>query len=169
MKILITHGRKLKMSGEIHEEYIARLDLTVEVCQKNNLDKVILLGAQTRKNTVSEARAGYEYIKNRIKVPIILDEDTRSCSEQVRAVKKMVNGANVHEVYAVMGKTSMARLKYLYKKLWPEMYIKIKFISAEDFYPSFFYIIEKIYFIFALIDPHEKVFVRFTKKIFRNG
>lgn len=173
MKIIIVHGEKPFRGGQIHREFVARLNKAVQLCREDKFDALIISGGQTRKNISTEARQGFEYLKGKINNRVILEDKSRSTSENIQYTKTLVNNLGQldknSEIYAITSAKRNRRARYMYFMLWPEAAGAVKFAPAEDAYPWAVSLLEKIYFFFALIDPYEKVFGRVAKKLFRNG
>jgi len=168
MNLIIVHGEKSTSGGRMHPAFKSRLDACISIIKEKPVELIIITGGQTRKNVPTEAKLGFEYLKNKFNTPILLEEKARTTSENIRYSKVLVGHKSLEKIIVISSKKRMFRLKYLYWRLWPEVYSKIRFIKTKDFYSIFFYPLEFFYLIFAIIDPREKLFARFTKKVFRS-
>ncbi len=173
MKILIIHGEKSGKLGGIHKEFLVRLNKAINLSKENKFDKIIISGGQTRKNIPSEAGQGFEYLNNKITGQIFLEDKSKTTPENVQYTKTIIKNWGIplrdFEIYVISSKTRIARLKYLYSVIFPEVYSKIKFIPADDSYGFVYQLIEKIYHLIAFIDPYEKILGKWKKELFRNG
>ena len=75
----------------------------------------------------------------------------------------------IEKIIAITSRKRIFRIRYLYWRLWRDVYPKIVFVGAKDYYPVFYYFAEFFYFLYDLVDPHERLLVRFVKRIFRNA
>lgn len=166
-RIIIVHGEKPLSSGQMHPEFIRRLDKCIEIAQP--YDCIIITGGQTRKNAQPEAQQGQQYLLCKLKNKIILEKEARTTSENIRFVKKMILETRNKTFVAISSLKRIPRLKYLYKRLFPETRGSITFLGVMDDYSIWYSLVECCYFLFAVVDPQEKTIVRLFKKIFRNG
>jgi hypothetical protein len=169
MNIIIVHGEKPLSSGEIHPEFIRRLNQALEISKNAEIDLIIISGGQTRKNAKPEAEMGFDYLSPKTKTPILLEIKSKTTFENIIFTKNLLENREIDLAYIVSSKKRMFRIKYLYKLSWPQIFLKVRFIEVEDEYPSLFYLVELFYFFFAILDREEKFFAKFSKIIFRNG
>ncbi len=170
-RIIIVHGEKSKPSGEIHPAFIERLDKAIEISKQVSPDFIVITGGQTRKISPSEAQTGYDYLKDKIKIPILIEKESRTTIENIKFTKKLLADSRfeINKLYVITSQKRIFRIKFLYRRLWPEIYEEIKFIPAKDFYPILFYPYEALCLLLNLLDLNERFLLPFGKKFFRNG
>lgn len=169
MKFLVVHGEKPTRKLTIHRAFVARLDAAARIANQEKFDAIILTGGCTRKGAISEAQMGSDYLSKRVSTRLMLECEARSTSENIRNVRRILADENIGFLTVISSKKRIWRLKYLYHRLWKDMSGKISFASAPDFYWWPYYLAEAFYFLFAFLDPEEKLFARVTKKLFRNA
>jgi hypothetical protein len=172
MHIIIVHGEKPLRSGMIHPELIFRLEKALDLTKSESIDLIVITGGQTRKMCASEAAMGYAFIKRQTNIPVLLEEKSHTTAENIMFTKALLKEKNIgpiDKLIAISGKKRMRREKYLYRRLWKELFPKITFVPAKDLHPFPYYLAELLYFIFALIDPRGKTVTHITEKIFRNA
>jgi uncharacterized SAM-binding protein YcdF (DUF218 family) len=127
-------------------------------------------GGKIRKNAPTEADMGKNYLKNKIRIPTILEKRAKTTIENIKYVKELINkrGRRIEKLAVITSKKRIFKIKYLYKRLWPELKGKIEFHGAKDFYPAIFSLWERISLISNAIDINEKFVHRITKRFFRS-
>ncbi len=168
--VVIIHGEKPKPSGSIHPAFLERLKKVIELSQKSPLDLIVVTGGKTRKGVESEAAIGCRYLKSRIQVPILKEDQSRTTIENINFTKKLLSSKIIFfkEIFVITSGKRIFRIKFLYRKLWPEEYGKMKFIPTKDFYPSFFYLYEALSLFLDMFDIKERFLLGATKRFFRN-
>ena len=175
IKIIIVHGEKTHRTGKIHEAYIERLNKALGLTQKIKPDLIVLTGGRTREIAKSEAELGKEYLegkgKGKIKTPLLLESRSRTTIENIRFTKKILekNKIKAGEFFIITSQKRISRIKYLYKKIWPDIYKNSKFIGARDFYPFWFSTYEWLSLLLDTFDIKERFLLAFTKKMYRNN
>ncbi|MFA6909484.1 MAG: YdcF family protein [Patescibacteria group bacterium] len=166
---IIVHGEKPDSTCSIHREFIRRLDKAIKYAQKGTFDGIIITGGITRKNCPSEASMGAEYLRDKTGIPIIIEEASHTTIENIRFTKQLIAQYAPDTLTVVSSAKRMFRIKYLYGQLWPEMQGKFIFVSSSDSYSMFFFALEMIYLVYALLDIGERFIPHITKQLFRNG
>ena len=180
--LLIINGVQFKKDLAPDPEFIARLNKTIELVNKNinnttPVDAIIISGGLTRKGCLSEAEFGQQYLKRQVaaqNIPIFREEESHTTIENIKFTKKLVGSIpefqidKIGKITIVTSTSRLPRLKHLYKKLWPGIQNKTEFIIAP--YPQNFFLpfMEFLYLIYSIFDIHEKSLAHFTKKILRN-
>ena len=168
--IAIIHGERPLRDGRQHPDYIKRLNKLVELIREGEpIRAVFITGGSTRINALPEADFGKEYLRKKINIPIIVEDKSRTTIENIKYVKEMVNSGPLSKAYVITSKKRMPRLKFLYKRLWPDLYYKTTFVSSPDKLPSYFYFTEVLCTVYSIFDLNEKFIPKFGKIIFRNG
>lgn len=168
MNYIIIHGEKHNSDCSIHSAFKERLKKAILISKKQKNSIIIILGGKTRKNCISESKAGKNFLRYKIKKKIIVEQKSKTTIENIKFLKKILNHKKFHKLYVITSKKRIFRLKLLYQMFWPGIYLKIKFIPSKDSYPLFFYLKEIIYLLFNYIDSNEKGITFITKKLFRN-
>jgi len=168
MKILIIHGERPKRNQELHPAFEERLKLATILSGKNNYDLVVITGGKTKKKFRTEVEIGREFLEGKILTPFLLEECAVTSVENIKFTKKLLQNRKIDSADIITSETRIPRLKYLYKKLWPELYTKSQFYGAKDFYSPFFLLGEFIYYLYAHVDIQEKYISRITKRLFKN-
>lgn len=168
-KIIIVHGEKPTRSCAIHPAFIERLKVAIAVCDKEKFDYLIISGGQTRRKCRAESEIGLSYLKGKVSIPVLLEGQARSTSENIRYSREIAGSMEIEKIIAITSRKRIFRIRYLYWRLWRDVYPKIVFVGAKDYYPVFYYFAEFFYFLYDLVDPHERLLVRFVKRIFRNA
>ena len=169
MNILLIHGEKPLKNKALHPAFEERLKLALKLSNNNDYDLILISGGQTRSNQPSEASSGYAYLRNKTTVPIILEENSKTTIENILFSRNVLQNYNITGIDIITGKRWSRRGKYLYKKLWPEIYNKARFFAARDFYPFLYYLAEVAYYLYALVDIEERWLPKITKRLFRNS
>lgn len=132
---------------------------------------VVVTGGETRRGCQSEAASGAAFLDSRVSVPVLREEHARTTSENVRRVKSLMQNRSVAPTsyLVITSKTRLFRVRYLYRRLWPERFLHAQFIGAKDTYAFWYLFLERLYFLYNLIDPRERTLARMTKKFFRNN
>lgn len=180
--LLIINGVQFKKDLTTDPEFIARLNKAIELANQstNNkapIDAIIISGGLTRKDCPSEASFGEQYLKKQIttqSIPIFKEEESHTTIENIKFTKNLIEKIpefdlnKIEQITIVTTPGRLPRLKYLYKKLWPETQSKTEFVVAS--YPQNFLLpfTEFLYLIYSVFDIHEKSLARFTKRILRN-
>ncbi|MFA6354118.1 MAG: YdcF family protein [Candidatus Paceibacterota bacterium] len=170
-RIIIVHGEKSKPSGEIHPAFIERLNKAIEISKQVSPDFIVIASGQTRKISPPEAQTGYDYLKDKIKTPILIEKESRTTIENIKFTKKLLTDGKIeiNKLYVVTSRKRIFRIKFLYRRLWPEIYEEIEFIPTKDFYPILFYPYKALYLLLNLLDIKERFLLPLGKKFFRNG
>lgn len=168
MHIILVFGEKPLPSGQMHPELGLRLEKAMEIINKDGADLLVISGGQTRHNAPSEAEMGQAYLGNKISIPILLEKNARSTSENIRFTRKLLADRRIDRLTVITGHKRLWRVKYLCRGLWADLYSRTTFIGATDLHSFWYYGAELVYFFFAIVDPAEKYAARLTKKIFRN-
>lgn len=173
---VIIHGEKPLSSCMMHPAFRERLEEAVRVCARVQetgaaIAAVVITGGETRRGCQSEAASGAAFLASRVSVPVLREEYARTTSENVRRVKSLMQARSVAPTaYLIMtSKTRLFRVRYLYRRLWPEGFLRAQFVGAKDGYPCWYTLLERLYFLYDLIDPRERTLPRLTKKFFRNN
>src|SRR3989338_11250202 len=168
MRILIVHGERPSSDKELHPAFEERLKLAALMCQKNNYDLLVITGGKTKKKFQSEAEIGRRFLEGKIHTPFLLEGRAVTSVENINFTKKLLQRQKIDSVDIITSQTRIFRLKYLYKKLWPEIYAVANLYGAKDFYSPFFVMGELIYDLYTHVDIQEKYLARIAKRFFRN-
>jgi len=169
MNILLIHGKKPQKHNPMHVAFEECLKLALKLSKGNDYNLILISGGQTRSNQPSEASIGHAYLKNKTTIPIILERNSKTTIENILFSKNILQLYNISHIDAIISGKLLLRYKYLYKKLWPEVYDKADFIGAPVSYPLLYYLIESIYYLYSLVDIKERWLPKITKRLFRNN
>ncbi|MBI2065283.1 MAG: YdcF family protein [Candidatus Yanofskybacteria bacterium] len=168
-RFIIIHGEKPYKDCKPHREFLERLEMAIKLASEEVFDAIIVSGGCTRKNCPSEASFGGAFIQSRIDTPILLEEHSHTTVENILFTKELVRNYPLEKLLIVSSEKRLLRLKYLYRRLWPEAYNKIYFVGCRDSYGVYIYILEIIYLIYSIFDVKEHFLPRLAKKFFRNA
>jgi len=168
-QIIIVHGQKPPRSGEMSPAFQKRLEKALNLLYVEKISFLVITGGQTKKNTLSEAEQGFHYINKRLAFPTILESESKTTYENVINTKKILKNISFDNLIIITSAERLKRIRYLYKKNWPEVYSKATFLGAGNTRLPMIMLLENLYLIIARLDPQEKIFTPITKKLFRNG
>ncbi len=166
--VIIVHGEKPQKGCNPHPEFLRRLEKAVDIANHEEIDGIIVTGGATRKNCKTEAVFGAKYLQDRVSTKVFIEGCSHTTVENIRFTKKFLSDSYLKQVIVISSTKRMLRLKYLYKRIWPEIYGNIMFVGAHDSYGFYFYFLELVYFMYSILDITEYVFPRLTKRWFRN-
>jgi len=170
-KIIIVHGVKPKRNQALRYEFQSRLDAAVQEVKNHSYDYFLVTGGKTVGRYPSEAEIAQNYLKDKIKIPLLLEDQSRTTSENVRYTKTLIESKDisVRQCKIVLSKDVKPRTYYLYRRLWPEIVDSLSFLLVNEHSTLFAPVMEPIYHAYAYLDPEEKFFTRITKRLFRTG
>src|SRR3989344_9238895 len=168
MNIIIVHGEKPPKFKTMHRELRERLEEALKLLEKESFHLLVVTGGPTRKGVIAEAEIAYQYVKDKVRVPILIEKEARTTSENIRFTKLLLVGKLIDQAVVITSKRRIRRASYLYKKLWHELHPHISFHPAADHRSSVHSLAELFYLLISIIDPYEKYLARIPKKIFRN-
>jgi len=160
MNILVIHAKNLTEKDEIDFDYKQRLDKAIELANNQNLDKIIILGGYVRKAKISQAKAGETYLKDKVKLPIMLEEKSITSIENLVNLKQLISENDILTV--VSSDYHNARLVFLYSKYIPNKKI---FIGATSNFTGVKKLVELVYLGYAKVDSREKYLSKWLKFI----
>jgi len=164
---IIIHGVKLLSDCNPHPDFISRLDKAIGISREISVDSIVVSGGKTRKQCIAEANFGAVYLQGKTSIPVVIENRSTTTIENIKFIQEKIPAGTIETLYAVIGNVNLFRTKYVYKKLWPDIYPKIVFVTAPS-HNILAYLLECIYILYTLIDIREKFLVRIFKKIFRN-
>jgi len=172
MHIILVFGEKPLRSGQMNPELALRLDKAKDAISRGGADLLVISGGQTRKNAPTEAEMGQAYVSSTITIPVLLEKNAHSTSENIQFSKKLLAEQHITPIdrlTVITGRKRIWREKYLFRRLWAAMFHQTTFLPATDLHPFHYYGVELVYLLSAIVDPAEKFIARLTKKIFRNA
>lgn len=169
--IIIVHGEKPRRDGSMHPAFRERVKVAIEwsrQCQGQYI--IVVTGGKTRKKAEPEAVSGAQLLGRTIHTPIFIEDRSRTTIENINFTRALLknNGIVTRHYIVVDSRKRMFRLKYLYRKLWPEICQAIQFVPAPDTYPISFYMWEYISYLLDHVDIRERGILRLTKNTFRS-
>ena len=168
-KIVIVHGQKLGDEGELKDGFVKRLDKSVEVLVENKCDFILVSGGRTRERFPSEAEVGADYLRKKYFIEVVEERQSLTTVDNVVCASKLI-GQNPEFIYAISSRSKLPRLRFLYEKLYPEIYDKIDFVSSGEDSPIIEPLKEFLHLAYNRFDLHEESSaVRFLRKTLRNG
>lgn len=168
-RVIVVHGEKPQRGCGMHQEFLQRLEKAVEVSHQGGVDGIVVSGGKTREKCMAEAVVGAQYLRERVDVPVFIEEHARTTIQNILFVKKLLCGSSLEYVVVISSTSRLFRLRYLYGRLWPEISTKVEFVGATDSYGWYFYLLEFVYLLYAVFDVRENFLSRLTNKIFRNS
>jgi len=168
--IIIVHGKKPLRGGSMHPAFIERLDQAVRLARQSSYQEILITGGPTRTRVVTEAKMGRQYLLGRTKLPVRLEDKSRTTAENIIFTQAEEIGRNNKElsnVAVITSRPSILRTRYLYKKLWPEVYKSATFVGAKQHNSLVDFLTEPFYYLYALLDPKEQ-YTGYLKRLFRN-
>ena len=168
---IIVHGEKSLRNGDMHPAYKSRLNAVLNLIKYHTYDEILITGGYTRDGQVSEAEIGYKYLKPKTNLPIHLEKQAHTTIENVLFTHQHEQCKHEHIQSAVVITSSVRvpRVRYLYKKHWPQLYERVSFIGTQDHYFPLYFLLEYIYWMFDILDPKERYVIKLAKCLFRNA
>lgn len=176
--LLIVNGVQFKKDLAPHPEFIARLEKSISIIKEGHIDLVVVSGGSTRKNHISEAEFGANYIEKAISkhnsITILKEDKSHTTIENVKFTKILLdkslsfNTRDIEQITLVTTTGRLPRLRYIYKKLWPEIQGRTNYIIAPYSQDRILPILEFLYLIYTKFDIEEKNLARLAKKVLRN-
>lgn len=169
-RVLVVHGEKPLSSGKIHPNFIERLKVALKLVKKEKFDFVIITGGKTRRKFTSEAEMGKKWLSGRIG-NLLLEHGARTTIQNIEDTKGLIEREKIKigKIVLIASKKRIPRVKFLYRRIWPEIYPKVKFVGAKDFYPLVYWFVEWASYPLDVFDIKEKFILKITAKIFRNA
>jgi hypothetical protein len=167
--ILLIHGEKPGRDNALHLAFKERLELALELIERNNYDLILVTGGQTRNFFPPESQIGYEYLRYKTRLPVIQENRSHTTVENILFCREVLSEYQIGHIDIITSKVRLRRFKYLYKRLWPELSDKCRIFGAKDSYFFLYPLVEIVYILYSFFDLKEKVVPRLTKKIFRNA
>jgi uncharacterized SAM-binding protein YcdF (DUF218 family) len=116
---LLVFGKRLQR-GSIDTDYRLRLDKTAEFLVHDPQTRVILLGGAPMHEQLSEAKAGFDYLKAKgVDSPehIQLEERSRNTLENLRQARKMLERENCADLILITNRYHLARSRMIANSL----------------------------------------------------
>jgi uncharacterized SAM-binding protein YcdF (DUF218 family) len=167
--ILLIHGEKSSRSKALHPAFEERLKLALKLTQRNKYDLILISGGRTRKQFPPESQIGYKYLTDKVRVPLIQEDQSRTTVENILFSQKMLSHYRISNIDVITSKTRLCRFRYLYEKLWPQLQGRHTIFGAKDSYFFLYPLAEMAYLFYSFFDLRERGITRLTKKIFRNA
>jgi len=108
---LLVFGKRLQQ-GSVDTDYRFRLDRTAGFLMQNSQTRVILLGGSPMHESLSEARAGLDYLEAKgLGSPerIRLEEHSRNTLENLRQARKILQKDNCRDLLLITNRYHLAR------------------------------------------------------------
>lgn len=168
MRIVAVHGNKLTRKGELTKENRLRLDRAREVFREKKCDFVIVLGGRTRDRFKCESEKAAEYLE-RFSIPVIKETKSLSSYENVKFLKEIV-GNKAEKIFVILVKPKTWKVKFLYRKFFPEVYSRISFIQSREGFPLVETLQEFFFMPYQVFDScNERFPAIIFQRFFRNG
>jgi uncharacterized SAM-binding protein YcdF (DUF218 family) len=135
MKLLIIHGYKLQKSGKVSLSLKHRLDYAISYLSNHtDISHILVTGGKTHVNVPESYIMENYLLANNIKLPIIKEIRSRNTIQNVQNSKKLMTNLPIDELSVIVGIKMLSRAKRIYKKRWPEIFIKINWLPVTDGY-----------------------------------
>lgn len=172
--LLIVNGVQFNKDLSPNLEFITRLEKVIEIVKLQPIDKIIISGGSTRSKYMSEASFGEQYLQKHTNISIFKEEKSHTTIENIKFTKIIITehdelkSDNIEKIIVVTTSKRLFRLKYLYKKIHPEIVNKIEFIVAPYPQPTSLTFLETLYLFYSMFDINERFLARFIKRALRN-
>jgi uncharacterized SAM-binding protein YcdF (DUF218 family) len=168
--LIIVHGEKSLHDGSMHRAFKERLDKAIDLINQGNYEELLITGGCTRANVISEAEMGKQYLQDKTNLPIYLEDKSHTTIENIIFTHQHAKGhcEQINHAVIITSNVRIPRVRYLYKKFWPELFPRITFIGTKGHYPPYYFLVELLYWIYDIFDPKERYLSKYTKHIFRN-
>jgi hypothetical protein len=174
MKIIAVHGVHLNADGQ------ARLSLTESVARAAGLARkmpdaqLILTGGQTRRGFPTEAVVARQLLPEGLRGRAVRLEKAHSSGDLILELKRYVDGLrkrgiDVDEIVLVISRRHWSWFRIELRATWPEIMPRFRAETVEGDTSLSARLYHICRYVYALIDPHERIILRALKPLMRNA
>jgi hypothetical protein len=155
MKCVILHGSKLLPSGSLSSEMQNRIEVLLDLLNSRKYDLLVITGGISGKVQKCESEVIFSQVKDLINIPVRLESDSKTTVQNILKTSKLLEADNIEHLSVITGKTSLRRVKRLYKLYMPQYVNRIEFFGASASRPFKSFVWEAILYVVYLLDPKE--------------
>lgn len=179
-RVIIIHGNQ-PINGKIDPEYADRCYRASKLIylgsRKKYTEYIILTGGETVKGQISEAKSAQQTLQNylwklNVHAQVLLEENSKTTGENIAFSEELLQGLGIiPDIVVCIGrKSQMNKVRILVKRIWKYGTPEFKFIHGIDNSSRLHKCIDAYIMPFInYIDPRERFFLAWFKRIFRNG